>query len=471
MIDPAASVPSKEQSRLQAVLALFRGEQASRVSIRYSLARSDLYKFRKRALDAMREALADQRRGPTRAHNRLAAEREQQVIAICQRHPTQSSYQVQEQLGSDAPCARTIQRIRIRNGLARLPKRAPPSAPARRVPVRIRKRVDYLLKLRPHLGPERIRWDLQNHEQLAISTSTIKRIKRKRYEALHPAPPPPPAPVWRFYERRHPHRLWHGDFLEKVTLTDLDRTAYQLTLMDDYSRGYIFCDLFLDPDMRTTVRALIAAMRQWRVIPEAVVFDNGAPFKGRLLVAFCKHVGIRLIYSAVNHPQTNGKLERAFRDDMKDFYRQHDEWILAPLREELPVYVYYRNYIRGHQALGGKASITRLNEQDRFTPQELLDRLESFAWCEVKRKVVSRYGYIQMFGRIVYVGRAWRERELTFVETLGSLEAHAEGRCVAVMRDYWKYRKLQTWEWRTIPPRLYFRPYERASCPRIAVAQ
>jgi hypothetical protein len=64
--------------------------------------------------------------------------------------------------------------------------------------------------------------------------------------------------------------------LEKVPLTDLDRTAYQLTLMDDHSRGDVLCDLSLDPDRRTTVRALIAAMRQWRVMPHAVIFDNGA---------------------------------------------------------------------------------------------------------------------------------------------------------------------------------------------------
>jgi hypothetical protein len=84
--------------------------------------------------------------------------------------------------------------------------------------------------------------------------------------------------------------------------------------------------------------------------------------------------------------------------------------------------------------------------------------------------VVSRDGYIPMFGCMAYVGRGWRERELTFMETLESLQAHTDGQCVAVMKDYWKYRKLQTWEWRTIPPRLYFKPYERASCPRMAVA-
>jgi hypothetical protein len=202
-----------------------------------------------------------------------------------------------------------------------------------------------------------------------------------------------------------------------------------------------------------------------------VLFDNGPPFKGRLLVAFCQHVGIRLIHSAVYHPQTNGKLERGFRDDMKDFYRQYDEWMLEPLRRDLPAYVYYRNHVRGHRALGGKPAITRLDEHDRWAPQELLDRLESFAQCEVKRKVVSRYGYIQMLGRIAYVGRVSREQEVTLVETLEGLEAQIEGQCVAIMKDYWKFRKLPSRERRTIPPRLYFQQDKRATCPRIAVAK
>jgi hypothetical protein len=59
---------------------------------------------------------------------------------------------------------------------------------------------------------------------------------------------------------------------------------------------------------------------------------------------------------------------------------------------------------------------------------------------------------------------------MMFVETLEGLEVRAEGRCVAIMRDYWKYRKLQSWEQRTIPPRLYFPPCERGTCPRMAVA-
>jgi transposase InsO family protein len=181
--------------------------------------------------------------------------------------------------------------------MARLPKRAPPSVPAPRLPSATIERATQVIAQKWHLGPERLAWDLRNGEGIHMSPSTIKRL-----------------------------------------------------------------NLFLDPDMRTTVRALIAAMRQWRVVPNAMLFDNGAPFKGRLLVTFCRNLRIHLIHSAVNHPQTNGKLERAFRDDMKDFYRQYDEWTLESLRRDLPAYVYYRNYVRGHRALGGKPSIVRLKE-------------------------------------------------------------------------------------------------------------
>jgi transposase InsO family protein len=107
---------------------------------------------------------------------------------------------------------------------------------------------------------------------------------------------------------------------------------------------------------------MIAAMRTWQVIPKAVLFDNGSHVRGKLLWTFCQNLGIRIIYSSVNHPQTSGKLERAFQDDMRDFYRQYDEWLLDHLRHDLPSYGHYRKYIRGHRALGGKPSVSRLQE-------------------------------------------------------------------------------------------------------------
>jgi transposase len=96
-----ASVHDRRAQRVQAVLDLFRGAPVAEVSKRHQIGRSDLYKFRRRALTAMEEALAARRRGPRRAPNRVAFEREAQVVALCKRHPTLSSYAVGRETGTN----------------------------------------------------------------------------------------------------------------------------------------------------------------------------------------------------------------------------------------------------------------------------------------------------------------------------------------------------------------------------------
>jgi hypothetical protein len=270
-----------------------------------------------------------------------------------------------------------------------------------------------------------------------------------------------PRPVWRRYERQHPPSLWHGDFLEKVTLPDLDQTAYQLTLQDDYSRGYVFCDLVLHPDLRTTMRALIAAMRQWQVIPQAVVFDNGAPFKGKLLTVFCDRVGLRLIYIAVGHPQTNGKLERAFRDDMRECYRQHATWELERLRHDLPGYVHYRNYVRGQQALRGDPAITRLMDYTPVALPSVLEPLEQYACYEMGRKHLSPTGGFRLLGREAHGGEGYADGGVTLYESLDGLEARREGQCLAILRDYRTFKQIACCPWDSrlvLPEVFYFEP-------------
>jgi transposase InsO family protein len=465
----AQSVRAKHGQRVQAVMDLFRGDAVADVSTRHGIGRSDLYKFRRRALAAINDALADRRRGPRRPHNRIAPDSEARIVALCQRHPTWSSYALHRRCGASAPSPRTIQRIRARHALARFSKREPPVRRRRQLTPEVRAHAAAILADKPYLGPERTAWDLQNSDHITISASTIKRMKRKHREALLP---PRPQPNWRFYERHHPHSLWHGDFLEKVTLTDLDQTAYQFTLQDDYSRAYVFCDLLLYPDTRTTIRSLIAAMRTWRAIPKAVVFDNGSPFKGRLLSAFCDQLGVRLIHASVNHPQTNGKLERAFRDDMRDFYQHYDAWLLDRLRRDLPGYVHYRNYVRGHRALGGKPAISRLNEHTpKVTLPAVLERLESYARYEIGRKTIPATGRIRLFGRNAYIGKMAANIEVTFCESLDGLEAWINGQGMAILRDYRTLKQI-AFHWRSgrLPQAFHFEPFTPVVRPRIAVA-
>ena len=456
------------ERRVQAVFTVWRGASIRQVSHASGISRSVLSKLQRRARQALRLALRDRPRGPRRAGNRLTAAREEAVLTLCQRHPTWSAATVKRHCGGAPLTLRTIQRLRRRHGLVRLPQRLPTTHTRPRLPRETLQQAIALIHAKPYLGAERLAWEVQNTLHRPISPATMTRLKRTQH--VRPVPPPLPPPSWRFYERHHPHSLWHGDCLEKVTLSDLDQTAYQLTLLDDYSRGYVFCDVFLTPDTRTTIRALITAMRQWQAIPRAVLFDNGSLFTGRLLTAFCRHVGIRLIHTALHHPQTNGKLERAFRDDMRDFYQQHTPWQFEPLRQALPTYVYYRNYVRGHRALKGQPAITRLREHTRLAEATVLAQLESYAAYEMGPKVIPATGCIRLFGREAHVGATWANRAVVFWESLEGLEVRYHGHCVAVLREYRTFRQMLSYRSEQIPPVLYFEPYERDSCPRNAVA-
>ena len=389
-------VQKKVEHRRQAVLALLAGDAIEAVQARFGLSRSSLFVYKRRALHAMYEALKDKRCGPRHPHNHLASAKEAAIRTVCERHPTLSSYQVKERLGSTTPTARTIQRVRKRLSLPRLKKRRTPAYKAHRFPTGQKRMIRMQIKEKLYLGPYRLAWDIQNQHHLSISPSTVKRVKQKILEEMTPQPA---TPVWQFYERKHPPSLWHGDFFEKVTLTNEDRTAYQLTLLDDYSRAYVYCDLLREPTLNDTIQAMITAMRKYQTIPKGVVFDNGPQFKGALLSAFCTNLGIRLIHTSVRHPQTNGKLERAFRDDRREYYDQFAEWIFEDLRAGLPAYVRYRNEVRGHYALGGKPASTRLQEQYWFSLPSVLDRLESFARHPLDATPVEVNSCIRVLGR------------------------------------------------------------------------
>src|ERR1039457_1658270 len=165
MASEAFAPATKHAQRVAAVLALLRGDSAKDVSGHYRMSRSTLYKFRKRALVAMQEALSDHRRGPQRPHNRVVADREAQVVALCQRHPTSSSYALYRRSGQQAPSPRTIQRIRARHGFVRFPKRVSAMRRRHTLTPEQREQVDAIIAEKPYLGPERTVWDLQNSHQ------------------------------------------------------------------------------------------------------------------------------------------------------------------------------------------------------------------------------------------------------------------------------------------------------------------
>jgi len=49
----------------------------------------------------------------------------------------------------------------------------------------------------------------------------------------------------------------------------------------------------------------------WFGIPSVIITDNGTQFTGKKFLDFCDQHHIRVNWSVVAHPQTNGQVERA----------------------------------------------------------------------------------------------------------------------------------------------------------------
>ena len=130
----------------------------------------------------------------------------------------------------------------------------------------------------------------------------------------------------------------------------------------------------------------------------------------------------------------------------------------------------YRNGVRGHRALGGRPSITRLQEYTGNAPAYLLDRLESYAVHKIGRQQVNVDGSIRVLGRPAQLDDRLGGQAVTVYETLRGLEAETQEGRWYLFPDYQRFRQLScTAPWH-MPGSFSFERQQGYYCPFIAVA-
>jgi transposase InsO family protein len=234
------------------------------------------------------------------------------------------------------------------NGLAELSRR--PRRTPTRTPEGIEARV-VALRDRWGWGAKKLAV-LLKREGITLAVRTIHRIL-KRYERVRKEASFSPA--LRRFERAQPNELWQCDFKGEYG-TD-SGFCYPFSLLDDHSR-YAVGLFALPATSGERVWSCFQRTFERYGVPEAVLCDHGSPWWSthsehgltQVSVALIKQ-GVRLHYSGVGHPQTQGKVER-FHRTLKDAIRHQGqpqgfrEWssLLALIRHEY-------NHVRPHEAL------------------------------------------------------------------------------------------------------------------------
>ena len=175
------------------------------------------------------------------------------------------------------------------------------------------------------------------------------------------------------YQRHHSMSLWHTDWKE-VILPNGDR-KYLTVYIDDRSRFITCYGVFDTMTTENSIFVLEQGIKEYGC-PDQIVTDNGSQYcsvlsDNPLNHGFGKYLSehnIRHIRARVSHPQTNGKVER--------FFREVDAKIET--MKSIDEIVRWQNYVKLHKSLGWKTpEYVFFRTQD---PTRIFEKVESWFW-------------------------------------------------------------------------------------------
>jgi transposase InsO family protein len=182
-----------------------------------------------------------------------------------------------------------------------------------------------------------------------VSTSTLQRILER--EGLIHRSERQQIALQRF-ERKQPNELWQMDFKGPQ---GFNKGSGPLSIQDDFSR-YLLALRRLSSNTTRHVKAVLQATFEACGLPEYLLLDHGKPWYDTVnrwgwteLTVWILRQGVRITFSRVRHPQTQGKIER-MHGALQRAIRQRkapadkQSW-LDRFRDEY-------NHVRPHEAIG-----------------------------------------------------------------------------------------------------------------------
>ena len=234
------------------------------------------------------------------------------------------------------------------------PRRTPPEWEQRVVAMRLRD---------PDWGARKLHCVL-GKEGLDLPASTIHRILLRhdlvRDEDRHPS-------AVRRFERAAPNELWQMDFKGPK---GWHQPTGPLSVLDDHSR-YVIALEALGTTRAGPVRECLEQAFVECGVPQAVLMDHGVPWWSwagphaattGVALWLMKH-GIRLHFSGIGHPQTQGKVERFHGALQRALTRRGLGG--QPPQQWLDSYRWEHNYLRPHEALGMQTPASRWRPSTR----------------------------------------------------------------------------------------------------------
>jgi transposase InsO family protein len=199
---------------------------------------------------------------------------------------------------------------------------------------------------------------------IELPASTIHRILL-RHQLVAEQDRHRPAP--RRFERATPNELWQMDFKGPKSW---HQPVGPLSVLDDHSR-YVIALEALGSTHAGPVRTRLEAAFVECGVPQSMLMDHGVPWWSWAgpkaattgLALWLMKQGIRLCWSGIGHPQTQGKVER-FHGALERALDKRERSGQSPQRW-LDDYRWEHNHLRPHEALGMQTPASRWSPSPR----------------------------------------------------------------------------------------------------------
>lgn len=283
----------------------------------------------------------------------------------------------------------------------------------------------------PEFGAWNLSLLLSNEFAVHVSTMSILRVlypERYKFQESDEKV--------KFYEKPRPHVMYHADTME-VTLGN-GSVIYQISVEDDYSRGYMALCVFPKKHSYFVVLTVLRAFRLHSK-PELFHHDNGGEYDNGVVSRLLQMLEIVDVPTEIENPNGNGKKERAQSQDRKYFYEKYRFQDIESVDKAIPEYIRFRNESKGQWARYGKpaSSVLKGAEAKPFTDEEL-ERVIRELYFEKAERMVKQNGKVKFEGKWYHVSKKMSGETVEIRVTLRGVEVWHKG--VFIKRwKYWEY--------------------------------
>lgn len=245
-------------------------------------------------------------------------------------------------------------------------------------------------------GPQTIAWHLAQRGDQVPSAATIWRVLSRR-GLITPQPQKRPRSSYVRFCADLPNERWQMD-ITHWQLAGGDGVEI-LNVLDDHSR-FLIASVARRVYKATDVVTVFRQATDLHGPPASMLADNGAVFTAVYRNGVCViesellAAGISYRHSRPYHPQTCGKVERFHQTLKKWLARQRPAVTVRALQAQLDRFAAYYNTCRPHRAIGRRTPIQAYTARIKATPAG--PPLQLPAHCRVRHDAIDSGGSVTL---------------------------------------------------------------------------